>query len=87
MTLKDLVAACGEAARFFKPYQVGWCHDLRERGLHCLDGSGASRHCVSSPCSRALQAVRDLLAQLSRGPALPETARRQAVGLTCCLHA
>ncbi len=31
MTLKDLVAACGEAARFFKPYQVGWCNDLRER--------------------------------------------------------
>ena len=29
MTLKDLVAACGEAARFFKPYQVGRCCDLR----------------------------------------------------------
>ena len=55
VTLKDLVAACGEAARFFKPYQVGWCHDSRREVLHCADWPGDPRHYVSCPCSLALQ--------------------------------
>ena len=50
VTLKDLVAACGEAARFFKPYQVGRCRDLRESGPRC-HGLAWCRQALRSPSS------------------------------------